>query len=95
MLTSPKRPSEGPGAECRKTDDEGVGGEMIISARSRSPSPDVGLSTRVVSSWSVERFRMSKYIRRPFFGDPGCEEDGDPVIGFGPGAEGAGISEVL
>ena len=61
---------------------------MIISARSRSPSPDMGLSTRVVSSWRVERFRMSKRARKPFSGDPGCEEDGEPDIGFGPGAEG-------
>jgi hypothetical protein len=32
VLESPERASDGPGAECRKTDDEGVGGETIISA---------------------------------------------------------------
>lgn len=32
VLESPERTSDGPGAESRKTDDEGVGGETIISA---------------------------------------------------------------
>ena len=56
---------------------------MIISARSRSPSPVVGLSTRVISSWRVELLCVPVFVSRLLLGDPGCEEDGDPGIGLG------------